>query len=112
MIMAPGSNILTINSGSSSIKFALYRMGRDEKVVFSGSVGGIGTGFDVFRANDGAGKSLVDNSLHMPSHNKALREITDWLEGKTNAAPFEAVGHRPGYSHGVIGVAAMRWKTP
>jgi acetate kinase len=94
MIMAPDSNILTINSGSSSIKFALYRMGRNEKVVFSGSVGGIGAGSGVFRVKDGAGKSLVDNSLNMLSHNEALREITDWLKSKTEANPFEAVGHR------------------
>jgi acetate kinase len=33
MIMAPDSNILTINSSSASIKFALYRMGRDEKDI-------------------------------------------------------------------------------
>jgi acetate kinase len=39
MIMASDSNILAINSGSSSIKFALYRMGRNETLVFSGSVG-------------------------------------------------------------------------
>ena len=80
MIMAPDSNILTIFSGSSSIKFALYRLGRDEKVVFSGNVGGIGAGTGVFRIKDGAGKSLVENSLHMPNHNEALREITDWLK--------------------------------
>ena len=90
--MAPDSNILTINSGSSSIKFALYRMGRDEKVVFSGSVEGIGAGTGVFRVTDGAGKSLVDNSLNMANHNVALGEITGWL--KTKADPFEAVGHR------------------
>jgi acetate kinase len=55
--MAPDSNILTNNSGSSSIKFALYRTGRDETLVFSGSVGGIGAGSGSFQANDGGGKA-------------------------------------------------------
>jgi acetate kinase len=94
MMMAPGSNILTINSGSSSIKFALYRMERDETVIFSGSVGGIGAGSGFFRVKDGAGKNMVDSSLNIPSHNEALREITEWLKSKTRADPFEAVGHR------------------
>jgi acetate kinase len=44
MNMAPDGNILSINSGSSSIKFALYRVGRVETVVFSGSIGGKGDG--------------------------------------------------------------------
>jgi acetate kinase len=94
MMMASDSNILTINSGSSSIKFALYRMGRDETMIFSGSVGGIGAGSGVFRVRDGAGKSLVDTSGRMPNHNEALREITEWLKSRTEADPFEAVGHR------------------
>jgi len=34
-------NILTINSGSSSIKFSLYRMGSVETAVLSGTIGGI-----------------------------------------------------------------------
>jgi acetate kinase len=92
--MSSDSNILTINSGSSSIKFALYRMGEDETLVFSGSAGGIGAGSGFFRTNDGGGKSLADKSVHMPNHNEALREITDWLKNMAGSDPFEAVGHR------------------
>ena len=33
--------ILTINSGSSSLKFALYDMGQHEKVILSGAIEGI-----------------------------------------------------------------------
>jgi acetate kinase len=94
MSMTAESNILTVNSGSSSIKFALYRMGRDEQVIFSGSLGGIGAGSGVFRVKDGTGKDLLDKTLHTPSHTEALREITAWLKTKTEAEQLDAVGHR------------------
>jgi acetate kinase len=44
--------ILTINSGSSSIKFALYRMGRVETQMLSGSAGGIGFASGLFHIKD------------------------------------------------------------
>jgi acetate kinase len=42
-------DIIAINSGSSGIKSALYRTGADETAVFSGNIGGIGAGSQVYR---------------------------------------------------------------
>lgn len=36
------NTILTINSGSSSIKFSLYQMGQSETLILSGIIEGIG----------------------------------------------------------------------
>jgi acetate kinase len=36
------SNLLTINGGSSSIKFATYEMAKTPKLIFSGSINRIG----------------------------------------------------------------------
>jgi acetate kinase len=93
-MMSQDKNILTINSGSSSIKFALYRMGRDETAVFSGSFQGIGVDSGVFRVRDHGGKNLIDKTLHKPNHREALREIIEWLKGGSKVNPFEAIGHR------------------
>jgi acetate kinase len=84
--------ILTINSGSSSIKFALYIMGRDETAVLSGGVGGIGAGSGVLRVKDAGGKSLVEKHLQLRNHDKALKEVVGWLQA--SASHFDTVGHR------------------
>jgi acetate kinase len=44
--------ILTINSGSSSIKFALYRMGSVETQMLSGSAADIGLASGRFHIKD------------------------------------------------------------
>jgi acetate kinase len=40
--MDKDNHILTINSGSSSVKFALFQMGEHEKRQFSSSLEGVG----------------------------------------------------------------------
>ncbi len=84
--------ILTVNSGSSSIKFSLYRMGRQEELVSSGSVGGIGFASGFFHLKDDEGRTLIEKKLVLPDHGAALREITGWLE--TAGGDIDAVGHR------------------
>jgi acetate kinase len=86
------NRILTINSGSSSIKFALYQMGKDERTVLAGSIRGIGAGSGVFRIKEGGGKSLVERHLQLRDHDEALKEVDGWLQ---DYAPyFDTVGHR------------------
>jgi len=61
-------HILTINSGSPSIKFAFYRMGRVETVVLSGSIGGISQGFGIFHVKDGDGTAVLESHLQPRDH--------------------------------------------
>jgi acetate kinase len=86
--------ILTINSGSSSIKFGLYRMGRAETVVLSGSVVGIGLGSGRFYVRDGDGKIIIENRLQPLEHPEALKELVEWLQSNPGAYHFDTVGHR------------------
>lgn len=50
--------ILTINSGSSSVKFSLYRLGAAEYLVLRGELDRIGVKDGVFRARDARGDKL------------------------------------------------------
>ncbi len=86
--------ILTINSGSSSIKFSLYPIGEGEMLVLAGSLGGIGLGSGKFRANDGEGRSLLARPLQLKNHSAALQELIQWMRSNSIALGFEAVGHR------------------
>jgi len=87
-------NILTINSGSSSIKFSLYRMGSVETAVLSGNIGGISRGSGIFHVKDGDGRTVLESHLQPRDHGAALREIIKWLKSSPAAQHFDSVGHR------------------
>jgi acetate kinase len=89
--------ILTINAGSSSIKFALFPA--DEKPSKRDRLcEGEFEGFDHevrFFAKDGAGALLIDEKLaDGASHESALAVLLAWLEGQFKTHRFVAAGHR------------------
>ncbi len=87
-------HILTINSGSSSIKFSLYRMEPQEELVSTGSVRGIGLASGLFHVRDGSDKAAVEKRLDLRDHGPALKEITGWLSGTREGRAIDAIGHR------------------
>ncbi len=88
------SNILTINSGSSSVKFALYALGENERLVLSGELGRIGAGQGFFRAEDQQGHPLVAQELELADHEAAFKTLFNWLPGQEAGNKIHAVGHR------------------
>jgi acetate kinase len=94
MVDARLTRILTINSGSSSVKFALFHMGQTETLVLSGRMERIGLSAGVFKAKGADGAMLVDRPLDLPDHAAAFKALFDWLQGQTAAKNLDAVGHR------------------
>ncbi len=88
--------VLTINSGSSSIKFSLYRMGLQEELLARGSADGIGLRAGSFHAASGFGNSTVEKHVGLPDHAAALEEIMAWMGSASDGgpAPIDAIGHR------------------
>jgi acetate kinase len=99
---APADVILTINAGSSSIKFALFPCNGNttelaQQATLSGQVDGIGAQTR-FTARNSSGQSIAD--LELPdaadkkSHQAALQFLLDWLADHDGGARIVAVGHR------------------
>lgn len=86
--------VLTINSGSSSLKIGLYEMGEAERLVLSGSMERIGLRAGLFRIEDSSGKSLIDEHIDLPDHEAALKRLFAWLEEHEAGRRLDAVGHR------------------
>jgi acetate kinase len=86
--------ILTINSGSSSIRFSVYRLGRSESLLLHGKLDRIGVAGGHFQARDDADTTLVDQPLDLPNHDRALEALLNWLKGQEQGKDFRAVGHR------------------
>lgn len=89
----PSLPILVLNSGSSSIKFAIYEAGdgRRDK-LFEGAVDGIGTDLGTFWIKDD-GKKLVDENSPLPNRSVAFKLVADALNSSRFPAP-RAIGHR------------------
>ena len=92
--MGRDSHILTINSGSSSIKFSLYGLGETESLIVKGVLGGIGPEQGFLQAGDQDGHELTAQKLDLPDHDVAWKTLFDWLQGHEIGQDLHAVGHR------------------
>jgi acetate kinase len=73
MTHARDDHILTINSGSSSLKGALFRMGESETLKLSSRIERIGLPDGHFQIKDGDGQILVENHANFPDHAVGLK---------------------------------------
>lgn len=86
--------VLVLNSGSSSIKFAVYETGEElRNCLFEGAVDGIGTDQGKFWIKDGAGTKIVDEAPALPSRVEAFKLVADALRSPKFPTPA-AIGHR------------------
>src|ERR1039458_9655164 len=69
--------ILTINGGSSSIKFALFEAGESLRRVLDGSIERIGLPDATFAVK---GSENFSRPLAVPNHTVAVNVLMDWLE--------------------------------
>ena len=92
--MAMNSFILCVNSGSSSLKFAWYRMGTEpEAVIAEGAVERIGLAGGRLWVRGADGKPLAEGYEDFPDHTAALRGLHAAAEGLQLPAS-DAIGHR------------------
>jgi acetate kinase len=86
--------VLTINGGSSSIKFALYEIGNPPKRRLSGKVDRIGLPGTTLTFEDLARNQRDSCPIEAPDHGSAARHLLDWLDGQVGFTAATAVGHR------------------
>lgn len=88
-------NILVVNSGSSSLKFALFETDGREALVLSGRLERIGLEHGTFHVRDAAGRTLVDpTDEKLPDHPAAIRRLLDWLAQAGYSQNLDAAAHR------------------
>jgi len=86
--------ILTINGGSSSIKFAVYQGGAPLKRGLYGKVDRIGLSGTNLTFGDTATNQQDSRKLAAPDHKSAASFLIDWLEEQKGFESVQAVGHR------------------
>jgi acetate kinase len=87
-------SILTINGGSSSIKFALYREGEPKMREYCGKIDRIGLSDTSLTFSDLTGKKQTSDSIEAFDHKSAANALIDWLTKQDGYDSVRAVGHR------------------
>ena len=86
--------VLVINGGSSSIKFAFYRLGEPLVRGLCGAVDRIGLGNTTLTFHDPAANRQETRRLATADHGSAINFLIDWLEKLNRFPAVQAVGHR------------------
>jgi acetate kinase len=93
-IAPPPPSLLTINGGSSSIRFALFAKDESLRRLSDGNVDRIGLGGTTLTYTDPPGNSPVSRLVETVDRSSAVAFVLDWLEARKAFASVEAVGHR------------------
>src|ERR1051326_8935202 len=86
--------VLTINGGSSSIRFAVYDAEETLRRRLDGKIDRIGLSGTNLIVNDPAGKPEGPRPLAVTDHRTAVDFLLDWVEAQPVFASVKAVGHR------------------
>jgi acetate kinase len=91
---AKGACILTINGGSSSIKFALFRVDDSVDRILKGKIERIGFPDATFSAESGERANAFSRPVAAPDHTVAVGALMDWIEETIGCDQLAGIGHR------------------
>jgi acetate kinase len=86
--------ILTVNGGSSSIKFAVFEAGDALRRMLEGGIERIGSPQAAFRVKGVDPADNFSRPVTAPDHAVAVGALMDWIEERSRRDALAAVGHR------------------
>ena len=87
-------NILTINGGSSSVRFAIFSSDRPPKRLLQGKMERIGSEDANLTVDPGADHAPTHIKVEITGHGTATGFLLDWLEMQPSFKSIGGVGHR------------------
>jgi acetate kinase len=93
-LTSASSQILSINGGSSSIKFALFETGGSLHRILDGAIERIGLSNAVLQIKGGTPAENVSQPIRAPDHSAAVVILMDWVEERAGRDVLAAAGHR------------------
>jgi acetate kinase len=88
------ARVLTINSGSSSLKLALYVVERQPRRLLSAEATSIGRASSTLSLRDASGSSKIETTPSFANHAQALTAIFALFTERDLLGTVSAVGHR------------------
>ncbi len=91
---SPAPCVLTINGGSSSIRFAVYEAGETLQRLLAGKIDRVGLSGTNLVVTARSGKPEAPRRLVAADHRAAVNFLVGWLDVQPVFASVQAVGHR------------------
>ena len=91
---ATAPSVLTINGGSSSIKFALFQIGARLERSLNGRIEGIGLRQGSFKVKGLNPTDSLSRAIVAPDHTAAVGLLMHWVQERIAGGALAAVGHR------------------
>jgi acetate kinase len=92
--LSRSARILTVNGGSSSIKFALFEAGNGLRRILKGSIERIGLPQSTFQVQGLTPADSILRPVAAADHTAAIAELMNWIEERAERDVLSAVGHR------------------
>jgi acetate kinase len=89
-----GNPILSINGGSSTIKFAAFDPMEKPQCILTGQIDRIGRADATLAARTDSSGETNRVEIGAGDHRQAANSLIDWIAGWAGARRFRAVGHR------------------
>ncbi len=86
--------ILTVNGGSSSIKFSMYKIGETLTQLFYGEIENIGAEKTKLNFTNTITNQKKSSDVKALNHDDAANFLIDWLEKQDDFVSVKAIGHR------------------
>jgi acetate kinase len=86
--------ILTVNGGSSSIKFALFEAWGAPTRTLQGKIERIGQSPGLFAAKGKRAEDNFSREIQAANHHEAVQVLMDWIGERVSGGELLAVGHR------------------
>jgi acetate kinase len=99
-------NVLTINGGSSSIRFAIFEASQPPRRLLQGKMDRIGSGDTSLTVDHGGGSPPIHIKAAIKDSAAASDFLLDWLESQPLFKTLDGVGHR--VVHGMLHTAPER----
>src|ERR1700676_5290669 len=98
--------VLTINAGSSSIRFGIFEASRPPRRLLRGKIERIGSDDASLTVDQGADFAPMQIKAGVEKHGAATDFLLDWLESQPSFNELNGVGHR--VVHGMLHSAPER----
>src|SRR5438552_18684018 len=87
-------SVLTINSGSSSLRFALFKADESHSQILNGKFDRIGLADARLSFTDILANKSDQSRIDVPDHLACVPLLVELLEKKTGVGAVSAIGHR------------------
>src|SRR6267154_4367062 len=98
--------VLTINAGSSSVRFAIFEASQPPRRLLQGKIERIGSDAASLTVDDGVNSAPAQIKAEVKVQGEAIDFLLDWLESQPSFKTLGAVGHR--VVHGMLHTAPER----